>query len=173
MRMALDTHYNGDIHDRLLVRMGSNLWYWEVSQVGNMQPGQEPICLSMFFALLHTLKECLVWPRQSFSCPAAHYASAAICQLWGEPGQPAFHTAPGHSQRPQLARARQRPIPRLMSSAVDWHEVVAHISQQTYIQMVSGWVLEEIIDMRKPSQWDGSKRNRWSLNEMSLTHGNL
>ena len=83
------------------------------------------------------------------------------------------HGWPGHSRRPQLARARQRPIPRLMSSAVDWHEVVAHISQQTYIQMVIGWVLEEIKDMRKPSQWDGSKRNRWSLNKMSLTHGNL
>ena len=62
--------------------------------MGTMQPGQKPSCLLVFFALLHTLKECLGWPRESFSCPAAHYASAAICQLWGEPGQPAFHTAP-------------------------------------------------------------------------------
>ena len=33
MMMALDTIYNVNIHDRLLVRMGSNLCYWEVSQV--------------------------------------------------------------------------------------------------------------------------------------------
>ena len=94
MMMALDTIYNVNIHDRLLVRMGSNLCYWEVSQVEKLSPGPKPMCLIMFFALLHTLKECLGWPRESFSCPAAHYASAAICQLWGEPGQPAFHTAP-------------------------------------------------------------------------------
>ena len=72
MMMALDTIYNVNIHDRLLVRMGSNLCYWEVSQVEKLSPGPKPICLIMFFALLHTLKDWLGWPRKSFSYPAAH-----------------------------------------------------------------------------------------------------
>ena len=99
--------------------------------------------------------------QKEFLLSSSTCASAAIYWMCGEPGQPAFHTAA------QLARARQWPIPRLMSSAFDWHEVVASISQQTYIQPDRRWVggVPEIKDKRKPSQWDGSKRNRWSLNK--------
>ena len=51
--------------------------------------------------------------QKEFLLSSSTCASAAIYWMCGEPGQPAFHTAA------QLARARQWPIPRLMSSAFD------------------------------------------------------
>ena len=136
MRLVLATIYKGIIHNRLLVRMGSNLCYWQVSQVEKLRPGPKPVWLVMFCALLHTWKECLGWPRKSFSCPAAH---VPVLPSPGGEENPASllstqrHGWPGHSQRSHLAGARHRPIARLTSSAVDGDEmVVQHLTTNVH-----------------------------------------